>query len=115
MSYRELWLFRYTNEGAAGVHSGGFGTRRAVLSEAIAAGGGQVIEFAMLHGDDQWDAMMICEYPERPSGAGMVASDFMARGAGTIAAERVMQLIDPDEVDAHVASLGETSWKPAGS
>jgi len=60
MSYRELWLFRYTNEGAAGVHSGGFGTRRAVLSEAIAAG-------------------------------------------------------DPDEVDAHVAGLGETSWKPAGS
>jgi hypothetical protein len=86
-----------------------------MLAALTESNGGCVLEFGLLHGDDEWDAMMICEYPKRPPAAGLVAGDFMARGAGTIAAERILQLVDPDEVDAHVASLGETSWEPAGS
>jgi len=114
MSYRELWLFRYTNEGAAGVRSGGFATRRDVLSAGVETAGGRVADFAMIHGNDEWDAMMICEYPERPPAAGLISADFMARGAGTIAAERVVQLVDPDEVDSLIAGQGDASWRPAG-
>ncbi len=115
MSYREMWLFRYTNEGAAGVRNGGFAARRDVLSASVEAAGGRVTEFAFIHGDDEWDAMMICEYPVPPPAAGLISGDFMARGAGTIAAERISQLVAPEDVDDLIAGQGETPWKPAGS
>ena len=86
-----------------------------MLASVVEANGGRLVEFGLLHGDDEWDAMMICQYPERPPAAGLVAGDFMARGGGTIAAERIVELVDPDEVDALVSGLGQTAWKPAGS
>jgi uncharacterized protein with GYD domain len=115
MGYREMWLFRYTNEGAGGIRSGGFTARRDILSAGIEAAGGRIAEFAFIHGNDEWDAMMICEYPERPPAASLISGDFMARGAGTIAAERIVQLVAPEEVDEFVGAQGETTWKPAGS
>lgn len=108
-----MWLFRYTNEGAAGVRSGGFVARREILRSGVEAAGGHIVEFSMIHGDDTWDAVMICEYPERPRAAGLVAADFMARGAGTIAAERIAELVSPEDADAANAEFSGT-WRPAG-